>query len=243
MSGHEPRAWSKEPAPTLPCVIDSVAVSTSSVVPAKRGGDSAFAPLNTTAFHFLPFTFSPHRRDAFSLIEVVLAIGVVAFSLLGIVGLFSSSIKNNRESSAQQEAFHAARVISSSMQETNFFHPPNSLGTLQLALCPRGATTNYYLYASDVYNSGGTLVLTNERPKGMTDGTLYCVQVQLSENLISLTNTFPFGDGRTNATYTDWTNWPGLPLSVRVYTLPNGAPTNSITNTVPVMTFDMVIPR
>lgn len=173
---------------------------------------------------------------AFSLIEVVLAIGVVAFALLGIVGLFSSSMKNNRESSAQQESFHAARMISSRMQDTNFFLP-KSLGDIQSVLCPAGASKNYFLYTAN-----DTIILTNSPSYGLTNGTLYCVQVLLSQNLATMTNAFPMAGGVTPSS-SDWPNWQGLPLSVKVYSLPNASLTNTITNSVPVMTFDMVIPR
>jgi len=244
MSGRELRVSSKELALPFPCAFVSSASSTAHIASTKRSGESKSHPWNLSAFHISNSTFSPQCRDAFSLIEVVLAIGVVAFALLGIVGLFSSSMKNNRESSAQQEAFQAARMISSRMQATNFFHHPDSLGTLQLALsASNGATTNFYLYASGVYTTNATLVLTNESPKGMSNGTLYCVQMRLSENLLTITNTFPFGGGRTNPTYADWTNWPGLPLSVRVYSIPNASAIGMISNAVPVMTFDMVIPQ
>lgn len=192
-------------------------------------------PAKASTFH-LPQR--RHRRNAFSLIEVVLAIGVVAFALLGIVGLFSSSMKNNRDSSAQQESFQAARMISSRMQDTNFFLP-NSLGTIHTNLCNSPRVTNYFLYTSN-----DAIILTNSANSyGVSNGTLYCVQMLLSQNLLSMTNAFPIAGGGTNPSGSDWTNWPGLPLSIRVYSLPNPRLTNTLTNTVPVMTFDMVIPR
>lgn len=203
-------------------------------------GSLTFDATKASTLHIAPFSSRLLQRSreyaAFSLIEVVLAIGVVAFALLGIVGLFSSSMKNNRESSAQQESFHAARMISSRMQDTNFFFP-KSLGEIQSLLCSAGASKNYFLYTAN-----DTIILTNSPSHGLTNGTLYCAQVLLSQNLASMTNAFPMADGVTPSS-SDWPNWPGLPLSVRVYSLPNALLTNTITNSVPVMTFDMVIPR
>lgn len=215
---------------------DSATVSPCQNARAQGIGSFTFDATQAFTFHFLQ---RRHRRNAFSLIEVVLAIGVVAFALLGIVGLFSSSMKNNRDSSAQQESFQAARMISSRMQDTNFFLP-NSLGTIHTNLCAsRGATTNYFLYTSN-----NAIILTNSANSyGVGNGTLYCVQMLHSQNLLSMTNAFPIAGGGTNPSGSDWANWPGLPLSVRVYTLPNPRLTNTITNTVPVMTFEMVIPR
>lgn len=222
MSAREQRIWSVKSAQAF----DMPFVLASADPLLKSRSLPAMSPhfINTSA-----------DSSAFSLIETVLAIGVVAFALLGIVGLFSSSMKNNRDSLAQQESFHAARMITSRMQDTNFFLP-KSLGALQAELCPSGFT-NYYLYTVNE-----AIVLTNSPTYGLTNGTMYCVQMRLSENLLSITNAFPISAGGAPSS-SDWKNWPGLPLSVRVYTLPNAALVKTITNTLPVMTFDMVIPR
>lgn len=182
-------------------------------------------------------TFSARKRGAFSLIEVVLAIGVVAFALLGIFGLFSSSLKNNRDSSAQQEGFEVPRMIISRLQDTNFLMPL-SLGELQSGLCASGSSKNYYLYTA----SNSMLVLTNS-PAGYTigSGLLYFVQITLSPNVYSMTNVFPVAAGSPSSS--DWVKWPGLPLQAKVYSIPSPSMTNVITNSAPVMIFDMVISR
>ena len=221
-----------------PILNDSATVSPSHNDRARGIGSLTFDTTKVSTSRVLLFNFHSRQRqrDAFSLIEVVLAIGVVAFALLGIVGLFSSSMKNNRDSLAQQESFHAARMITSRMQDTNFFLS-KSLGALQSELCSSGSTATYYLYTVN-----DAIVLTNSPTHGLTNGTMYCVQMRLSENLFSITNAFPISAGGAPSSL-DWKNWPGLPLSVRVYTLPNAALVKTITNTPPVMTFDMVIPR
>ena len=48
--------------------------------------------------------------DAFSLIEVVLALGVVAIALVGIFSLFSTSLKTNRETTDRQEGIDLHRA-------------------------------------------------------------------------------------------------------------------------------------
>ena len=51
--------------------------------------------------------------DSFSLIEVVLALGIVSFAIIAILGLFSAGLKANKESYDQiQEANIASLLIS-----------------------------------------------------------------------------------------------------------------------------------
>lgn len=181
----------------------------------------------------------PSASAAFSLIEVVLAIGVVAFALVGIFGLFTSSLKTNKDSSAQQEGFEVARLIVSRMQDTNFLSI-NAMANLQLYLYQVNTPTNYYAYTSN-----GAAVLTNSASAyGLTNGTLYYVQLLRSTNINSATNVFPVARAG-NPRGTDWTNWPALPMSVRVYQMPStNMSLQTLTNSnVPVMTFDIVIPR
>jgi uncharacterized protein (TIGR02598 family) len=178
-----------------------------------------------------------NRRDAFSLIEVVLAIGVVAFALVGIFSLFSASLKTNRDSSSQQEGFDVAAVVSSRLQDTNFLST-NGLYNLLGPLYISGKTTNYYIYT--VSNS---IVMTNSAANySISNSLLYYLQIAASQNLTSATNVFPKPAGVTPAQI--WTNWGGFPLQIKVFGMPSASlPVSQITNKVPVMMFDMVIPR
>lgn len=50
-------------------------------------------------------------KEAFSLVEVVLALGIVSFAGLALLGLFSVGLSTNRESIEELEATHVAQSI------------------------------------------------------------------------------------------------------------------------------------
>ena len=51
------------------------------------------------------------RTGAFTLIEVVLALGVVSFSLVSVMGLFSAGLEINKESADQIQAANLASLV------------------------------------------------------------------------------------------------------------------------------------
>lgn len=55
--------------------------------------------------------FPSSARHAFSLIEVVLAVGIFAFVAVALIGLFSYGLKINRESVEEMEATALAQAI------------------------------------------------------------------------------------------------------------------------------------
>ena len=66
--------------------------------------------------------------DSFSLIEVVLALGIVSFAIIAILGLFSAGLKANKESYDQiQEANIASLLIA-----TRRASPTNTFDTFAL---------------------------------------------------------------------------------------------------------------
>lgn len=60
-----------------------------------------------------PFSASPRRPAlrAFSLIEIVLALAVISFALVGIMGLFPAAMKSAKESQQETRATHIAQQI------------------------------------------------------------------------------------------------------------------------------------
>ena len=201
--------------------------------------DSACACLSTPS---TSSAFSPRLRDAFSLIEVVIAIGVVAVALLGIFGLFSTSLKTNKDSSSQQEGFEVERMLISKFQDTNFTVNgallSNMFASNYTYATPR--TNFFFVYAS---NTSGSLVtvMTNKAPVNYstTNGTLYYALILQTSNFP--TNLFT----KSNSTYqpSDWPSWPSLPVHATVYSIPTPSATNTITNSVPVISFDFIIPK
>ncbi len=81
--------------------------------------------------------------EAFSLVEVVIALGIISFALAAIIGTFSVGIKFNQDS---EEQIRAANVVSL-LIATRRAAPTNSLANSVLPtlnrLYPSSATTNY----------------------------------------------------------------------------------------------------
>ena len=186
-------------------------------------------------------------RDAFSLIELVLAIGVVAFALVGIFSLFSASLKTNKDSSAQQEGFEVAAMVTSWMQNTNVFTPTvlNNLFKTNYTFNPP-RTLAYFVYTSNPpAGTPGPAVtcMTNVLPPSfstITNGMLYYVLLgpctNLPANVFIGANAFPVYPN-------NWVYWPGYPGHATVYSIPGPAFTNMISHTVPVISFDFIIPK
>jgi uncharacterized protein (TIGR02598 family) len=182
--------------------------------------------------------------NAFSLIEVILAIGVVGFALLGIVSLFSVSMRNNRDTSAQQEGFAVERILPSRLQDTNF------LGTSALATMASnlwqtpGSSSNFFVFTSNNAGILTTVVSTTNPPSYTTStnysGKLYYAQLSASTN--ASPTLFPTTKTKGGTTIS-WSTWPALPVHSTVYSIPSPSATNTITNSVPVISFDFMIFR
>jgi Tfp pilus assembly protein PilV len=81
---------------------------------------------------------NPSKLAAFSLIEVVLALGVVSFAIVGIMGLFPVAMRAGLESQRETRATHIARKIYSDLKAspaTNalFEQSPGNYQTINLA--------------------------------------------------------------------------------------------------------------
>lgn len=90
-----------------------------------------------------------HRSRAFSLVEVVLALGICAFVLVALIGLFSTGLRTGRESEEQVQAANlASQILSTSVAA------PTGTNLNNFAI-PISALTNSY---ADVFPSAGALV-------------------------------------------------------------------------------------
>lgn len=76
----------------------------------------------------MPVAPSP-RRTGFSLIEVVLALGVVAVAVLALIGLLGSTFSSAREVALQHKAIDAITVLDGAMQTPRSI--PNLTGASQ----------------------------------------------------------------------------------------------------------------
>lgn len=191
-------------------------------------------------------TKAPKPIDAFSLIEVVIAIGIVSFALLGIIGLFSATLKTNKDASAQQEGFEIQRMLLSKMQDTNQFTPTVLSNMFKTNYVFSPTRTNiFFIYNTNNISIPGAppvTVLTNNATGYVTrNGTLYYVLILPSSN-------FPtniFTKAGVNYANSDWPNWPSLPVHATVYSIPTTNPPTAafISNSTPVISFDLTIPK
>ena len=191
---------------------------------------------------------STRERDAFSLIEVVLAIGVVAFALLGIVSLFSTSLKTNKDAGAQQEGFEVQRMVLSRLQDTNAFTPANisNMCKTNYGFNP-GRTNTLFVYTSNTPGNPTVplTVLTNAVPASfpLTNGILYYVLIKAVSTNNLPTNVFPGFDKLPSSG--NFPNWPAYPAHADVYAIPSPAMTNVnfLGRSAPVISFDFIIPK
>jgi uncharacterized protein (TIGR02598 family) len=92
----------------------------------------------------------PSPTEAFSLIEVVLALGVVSFAIVGIMGLFPVAMRAGLESQRETRATHIARQIYADIKAgppTNTFLATNAtpaFRTINLANPVPPTNTVYY---------------------------------------------------------------------------------------------------
>ncbi|HEY8966507.1 MAG TPA: prepilin-type N-terminal cleavage/methylation domain-containing protein, partial [Candidatus Methylacidiphilales bacterium] len=71
-------------------------------------------------------TFRMRRRStrAFSLIEVLLALGIISFAMVALIGLFALGLKTNKESADQIEAANIASLLLSTLRAIPTNPPP-----------------------------------------------------------------------------------------------------------------------
>ena len=87
---------------------------------------------------------------AFSLVEVVLALGICAFVLVAMLGLFSTGLRTSRESEEQVQAANLASQILA----TRMAAPSNDTNLAHFAI-PAQSLTNAY---ADIYGAAGATV-------------------------------------------------------------------------------------
>lgn len=89
-------------------------------------------------------SFRKSNDRAFSLVEVVLALGITSFVLVGLVGLLSTGLKSSRESEDQIQAANFASMVIASRRAS----PINGLPNFAI---PATVLTNAY---GKAYNGG-----------------------------------------------------------------------------------------
>lgn len=113
------------------------------------------------------YQFKRDKKKAFSLTEVVIALGIISFAFVGVLGLFSTSFHTSRQSIEKtQLAFMASDIIESLRNE-----PFDDVAS--------GAGTNIFYFDSD-----------GERLPGSTNAVYLC-RVNVSSDPETESNGIP----------------------------------------------------
>jgi type II secretory pathway pseudopilin PulG len=101
------------------------------------------------------------RRAAFSLIEIVLALGIISFALVGIMGLFPVAMKSAQESQRETRSAHIAQQIFSDLAlESSFIAIGPDITTQRISI-DRGIAGTYTIYLGPDNEPTGTIYDTS----------------------------------------------------------------------------------
>jgi prepilin-type N-terminal cleavage/methylation domain-containing protein len=184
------------------------------------------------------------RQEGFSLIEIVLAVGIVSIALLAIFGLFGTALKSNAETLSQHEVMGVTRSFGDYLHATNggggftnvfnWVKTPSTAPEIYAFAMTNGSFTNGLGSDSDF------VAATSQRR-----GRLFRLALALSPNMPirgasgSLISRPSASDLPASASA--YTNEGVLALQVRAYSVP--APGGSITNLQPIFTYDTTVQR
>jgi len=112
---------------------------------------------------------------AFSLVEVVLALGICAFVLVAMLGLFTTGLRASRESEEQVQAANLASQILA----RRLASPTNASSALTI---PASALTNSY---ADVFGSSGAFVGLDGRTNGSAENASYRIICRAGTNALT----------------------------------------------------------
>lgn len=124
------------------------------------------------------------RRDsAFSLVEVVLALGVVSFAVVAVIGLFPTALSSNRSSSNEARASQLARAITATVDsQSASFTAIKCYGADDLNLTTYDKSKTVLLYASYPVSS---VDLNNPTPPTISAssvGAIYTIELHFDNN-------------------------------------------------------------
>ena len=132
-----------------------------------------------------PRNFRPNSTQAFSLIEVVLAIGITSFALLATVGLLPIGLNTLSESNTQTAVANISHQIRGELQQISF-DPKADFNVQKLS-----ATTYYFTREGAKSDSSGAYYrATFDINNGAVGGSAFDNSV--AQN-IKVTLSYPFG--------------------------------------------------
>lgn len=130
-------------------------------------------------------------RRGFSLIEVVLAVGIVAFAMVAILGLFGSSLQSTQQVDNQDEALGIVRALPAYLQSQSFqtvygwVQTPSTMPALYgYTLLPSPLQSGTDSAQQTVIHSGtDTALTTGSTSYTHRQGRMFAIQLSLSPNM------------------------------------------------------------
>jgi uncharacterized protein (TIGR02598 family) len=136
----------------------------------------------------------PHRRaDGFSLVEVVIALGVIAISLVAILGVFPMGLSSNRTSVSDTRAAELANAIFATIDaQSSTFSSVQCYGTT-LDLTSLSTADAKIFYAS--YTSPNQPVISSD--PSLIDG-IYSIELKFDNDPAVTPSGVKLGPGKLN---------------------------------------------
>ncbi len=185
-----------------------------------------------------------NQEKGFSLVEIVLAVGIISIALLAIFGLFGTSLRSNAETLSQHEFMGVTQSFGDYLHATNggtgfgnvfnWVKSPGSAPEIYSFAMTNGSFTN------GLVTDPAFLTAMAQRP-----GRLFRMTIALSPNM-------PIRDSTGNviarpsvsdlpASAATYTNEAVLAIQVRAFSVPS--PGVSVTSLQPVFIYDTTVRR
>jgi len=184
------------------------------------------------------------NKAGFSLVEIVLAVGIVSIALLAIFGMFGAALRSNAETLSQHEVMGVTRSSADFLQATNggagFTNVFNWVKTPASAPEMYAFATANGTFSIGLGSNGTFMDEADRRP-----ARLFRLALALSPNM-------PIRDAANNliakpsvsdlpASAAAYTNDAVLALQIKAYAVPN--PDVTTNNFTPVFTYETAIRR
>ena len=202
--------------------VDFSGLSAGSANPADSTGGGSLASRRVGTPHST-------RSDAFSLVEVVIAVGIVAFSLLAVFAMFGSSLRSASETVSQHEVIGITRSLGEFLGSTN-----TGVGYAAVSNWVAVPSSAPPVFAFVSSNGTVTVGLSNSigseaNTLANRTGRLYRIVPTLSTNVPGITNV---GNLASNVI---------IPLNIKIFEVP--AVDASTNNLLPVFTYETSVFR
>jgi uncharacterized protein (TIGR02598 family) len=142
-----------------------------------------------------PIRNNRHEASGFSLVEVVLALGVVAISLVAILGVFPVGLSSNRTSVSDTRAAELANAIFATIDaQSSTFSSVQCYGaTLDLTTLSTAAADTRTFYAS--YSSPKQPVISSD--PSLVD-RIYSIELKFDNDPVVTPSGVKLGPGKLN---------------------------------------------